>query len=55
MIKFTYKGKTLAYMPTVGATVNQLKDCRDILADRLKLKACDIRLQFANPAPIYRF
>ena len=43
MIKFTYKGKALAYMPTIGATITQLKDCRDLIARRFKLKAYSIR------------
>ncbi|MCK5611744.1 hypothetical protein KAR91_58285 [Candidatus Pacearchaeota archaeon] len=43
MIKFTYKDKTLAYMPTAGATVIQLKVCKDLVARRFKLKAYSIR------------
>ncbi|MCK5611721.1 hypothetical protein KAR91_58170 [Candidatus Pacearchaeota archaeon] len=48
MIKFTYKNKTLAYMPRAGATIEQLKACREIVARQFHLCLYDIRLQFAN-------
>jgi len=48
MIKFTHKGKELACMPRIGATIPQVKACRQIVADRSGLGLYDIRLQFKN-------
>ncbi len=48
MIEFNHKGKTLAYMPRVGATMEQVKACREIVADKHSLNLYDVRLKFEN-------
>ena len=48
MIEFTFKGNTLAYMPRVGAIIEQVKACRAIVADRFGLNLYAVRLKFKN-------
>jgi hypothetical protein len=48
MIKFTHKGKELALMPRIGATIDQVKACRQIIADRSGLDLYDVRIQFKD-------
>ena len=48
MIKFIHKGKELACMPRIGATIEQVKACRQIVADRSGLGLYDVRLQFKD-------
>ena len=42
MIKFTYKGKALAYMPRIDATIEQIKACRELVSDLFGLNLYDI-------------
>ena len=42
MIRFTYKGKTLAYMPTIGTTIEQVKACRELVSGLFGLNLYDI-------------
>lgn len=48
MIKFTYRGKTLAYMPRVGAIIDQVKACRMLVADLNSLDTLDIIVKSKN-------
>ena len=48
MIEFKHKGKTLAYMPRVDATMEQVKACRMIVADKHSLNLYNVRLKLEN-------
>lgn len=48
MIKFTYKGFTLAYMPLIDATMDQVKACREIISGIFGLNLYSIRLTFKD-------
>ena len=48
MIEFTCGEITLAYTPRVGATIEQVRACREIVADRFGLNLYAVRLKFKN-------
>ena len=48
MIKFTHKDETLAYMPREGATIEQVKACRQIVADGAGLDLLSVIVKFKS-------
>ena len=48
MIEFKHKGNILAYMPRVGATIEQVKACREIVADKFSIDLYDVRMKFVK-------
>ena len=45
MLRFTYKGKVLAYMPRIGATIEQVKACRELVSGLFGLNLYDIAIK----------
>ena len=44
MLRFTYKGFTIAHMDLLGATMEQVKACREVIADTFGLNTYNVRM-----------
>lgn len=55
MIKFTYKGKALAYMSIIGATIRQIEAARQVVAKLFGHDLGSIVIKSQFDASIFRF
>lgn len=44
MLRFTYKGFTIAHMDLQGATIEQIKACREVISGVFGLNLYNIRI-----------